>query len=57
MIFAPRFTYLPASYVPVVVIRPLGGSRANIHHTPNPQLDAAQPIQDRDPQATHNSQE
>ena len=40
--------------VPVVAIHPLGGSRANRHHTPNPQSGAAQPTQDRDPQATSN---
>ena len=38
----------------VVVIHPLGGSRANWHHTPNPQLGARQPIQDGDSQATSN---
>ena len=40
--------------VPVVAIHSLGGSRANGHHTPNPQPGAAQPTQDEDPQATHN---
>ena len=49
-----RFTCLPASYVLVVVIHPLGGSRANRHHMPNPQPGAAQPTQDGDPQATSN---
>ena len=48
---------MPVSYVPVVAIHPLGGSRANMHHTPNPQLSAAQPTQDGDPQATSNSLE
>jgi len=43
IIFPPRFTCLPASYIPVVVIHPLGGSRAN------PQPGAAQPTQDGDP--------
>ena len=52
--FSSRFTCLPASYVPIVVIHPLEGSRANRHHTPNPQPDAAQPTQDEDPQATSN---
>ena len=45
---------MPASYVLVVAIHPLGGSRANRHHTPNPQSDAAQPTQDGDPQAKSN---
>ena len=45
---------MPASYVLVVVIHPLGGSRANRHHMPNPQSGAAQPTQDGDPQATSN---
>ena len=39
---------MPASYVLVVVIHPLGGSRANRHHMPNPQSGAAQPTQDED---------
>ena len=54
MIFPLRFTCLPASYIPVVAIHPLGGSRANRHHTPNPQPGAAQPTQDGDPHATSN---
>jgi hypothetical protein len=32
----------------VVVIHSLEGSRANWHHTPNPQPGAAQPTQDED---------
>jgi hypothetical protein len=52
--FTPRFTCLPASYVLVVAIHPLEGSRANRHHTPNPQSSAAQQTQDGDPQATSN---
>ena len=32
----------------VVAIHSLGGSRTNWHHTPNPQLGAAQPTQDGD---------
>jgi hypothetical protein len=40
--------------VSVVAIHPLGGSRANRHHTPNPQPGAAQPTQDGDPQARRN---
>jgi hypothetical protein len=39
---------LAGKLVPVVVIHSLGGSRANRHHTPNPQLDAVQPTQDED---------
>ena len=35
---------LVGKLVPVVAIHSLGGSRANRHHTPNPQLSAAQPI-------------
>ena len=34
--------------VPVVAIHSLRGSRANRHHTPNPQWGAAQPTQDDD---------
>jgi hypothetical protein len=34
--------------VPVVAIHTFGGSRANRHHTPNPQSGAAQPTQDGD---------
>jgi hypothetical protein len=54
MIFPLTFTCLPASYVPVVAIHPLGDSRANWHHTSNPQSGATQPTQDEDPQATSN---
>jgi hypothetical protein len=39
---------LAGNLVLVVVIYSLGGSRANRHHTPNPQLGAAQPTQDED---------
>ena len=52
--FYPMFTCLPASYVVVVAIHPLGGSRANWHHTPISQSGVAQPPQDGDPQATSN---
>ena len=45
---------LAGKLVPVVSIHPLGGSRANRHHTPNPHPGAAQPTQDKDPQATSN---
>ena len=39
--------YLLASkLVSIVAIHSLGGSRANRHHTPNPQSSAAQPTQD-----------
>ena len=40
---------LAGKLVPVVAIHSLGGSRANRHHTPNPQSDVAQPILDGDP--------
>ena len=39
---------LAGKLVLVVVIHSLGGSRANWHHTPNPQWGAAQPTQDED---------
>jgi hypothetical protein len=39
---------LVGKLVPVVAIDLLGGSRANRHHTPNPQSCAAQPTQDED---------
>ena len=39
---------LAGKLVPVVAIHSLGGSRANWHHTPNPQSGAAQPTQDED---------
>ena len=45
---------LAGKLVPVVAIHPLGDSHANRHHTPNPQSSAAQPTQDKDPQATSN---
>jgi hypothetical protein len=45
---------LAGKLIPVVVIHSLGGSRANIHHTPNPQPGATQPTQDENPQATSN---
>ena len=45
---------LAGKLVPVVVIHSLRGSRANRHHTPNPQLGATQPTQDGDLQATSN---
>ena len=48
------FHLLASKLVPVVTIHSLGGSRANRHHTPNPQLGAAQPTQDEDPQAMSN---
>ena len=50
----PRFNCLHASYILVVAIHPLVGSRANRHHTPNPQSGVAQPTQDGDPQAMSN---
>ena len=39
---------LDGKLVPVVAIHSLGGSRANRHHTPNPQSGVAQPTQDDD---------
>ena len=39
---------LASKLVLVVAIHTLGGSRANWHHTPNPQSGVAQPIQDED---------
>ena len=45
---------LAGKLVLVVAIHSLEGSRANRHHTPNPQPGAAQPTQDKDPQATCN---
>ena len=45
---------LAGKLVLVVAIHSLGGSRANSHHTPNPQPSVAQPTQDEDPQATCN---
>ena len=54
MDFSSEVHLLGGKPVPIVVIHSLGGSRANRHHMPNPQLGAAQPIQDDDPQATRN---
>ena len=45
---------LTGKLVPVVAIHSLGGSRANRHHTPNPQPGATQSTQDEDSQATRN---
>ena len=45
---------LASKLVLVVAIHSLGGSRANMHHMPNPQSGAAQPTQDEVPQATSN---
>jgi hypothetical protein len=53
--FIPKVTCLPVSYVLIIAIHPLKGSRVNRHHTPNPQLGAAQPTQDGDPQVMSNS--
>ena len=39
---------LAGKLVLIVAIHPLGGSRANWHHTPNPQSGATQPTQDED---------
>jgi hypothetical protein len=53
-IFFSEVHLLAGKLVPVVMIRSLRGSRANRHHTPNPQSGAAQPTQDEDPQAMRN---
>ena len=55
--FSSEVHLLTGKLVPVVAIHSLGGSRANGHHTPNPQPGAAQPTQDEDTQATRNSLE
>ena len=52
--FSSEVYLLAGKLVPIVAIHSLGGSHANRHHTPNPQLGAAQPTQDEDPQATRN---
>ena len=52
--FSSKVHLLVGKLVPVVAIHSLGGSRANRHHTPNPQPGAAQSTQDKDPQATRN---
>ena len=39
---------LTGKLVSIVVIHPLGGSRTNRHHMPNPQSGIAQPTQDGD---------
>jgi hypothetical protein len=52
--FSSKVHLLDNKLVPVVAIHPLGGSRANRHHTPNPQQGATQPTQDEDPQSTSN---
>jgi hypothetical protein len=48
---------LAGKLVLIVAIHPLIGSHANWHHTPNLQSGAAQPTQDGDQQAMHNSLE
>ena len=52
--FSSEVHLLADKVVPVVMIHSLGGSRANRHHTPNPQSGAVEPTQDEDPQATSN---
>jgi hypothetical protein len=47
--FSSEVHLLASKLVPVMAIYSLGGSRANRHHTSNPQPDAAQPTQDEDP--------
>jgi hypothetical protein len=46
--FFTKVHLLAGKLVLVVVIHSLGGSRANWHHTPNPQSGATQPTQDED---------
>jgi len=55
--FSPEVHWLAGKLVHVVVTHSLGGSHANRHHTPNPQLGATQPTQDEDPQTTCNQLE
>jgi hypothetical protein len=52
--FSSEVHLLAGKLVPIVAIHSLRCSRANRHHTSNPQPDAAQPTQDEDPQATCN---
>ena len=52
--FCTKVHLFAGKQVPVAAIYSLGGSRANRHHTPNPQSGAAQPTQDGDLQATSN---
>jgi hypothetical protein len=44
--FFTEVNLLACKLVPIVVIHPLGGSRANRLHMPNPQSGAAQPTQE-----------
>jgi hypothetical protein len=46
--FSSEAHLLAGKLVSVVAIHSLGGSRANRHHTPNPQPGATQPTQDED---------
>ena len=46
--FSSEVHLLAGKLVSVVAIHPLGGSRANRHHTPNPQSGAVQQTQDGD---------
>jgi hypothetical protein len=41
--FSSEVHLLAGKLVPIAAIHPLRGSRANRHHTPNPQPGAAQP--------------
>ena len=52
--FFTKVHLLAGKLVLVVAIHPLGGSRANRHHKPNPQPGAAQSTHNGDPQATSN---
>jgi hypothetical protein len=54
MIFLPYVHLLADKQITFITIHPLGGLCANRPRTPNPQSGAAQPTQDRDPQATGN---
>ena len=57
VIFLPRFTWLPPSYVLVVAIHPLDGSRANWQSKPNPWWGRTSTLKIGILQATSNSLE
>ena len=52
--FSSKVHLFTGKLVPIMTIHSLGSSRANRHHTPNPQVGAAQPTQDEDPHAMSN---